>query len=52
MIMASEERDAASSEVDTHNLPTEKIQAEKTIDTCTRRKRVSQYWELIALLAQ
>ena len=52
MLLTSAQRDEASSEVDTHNLPTEEIQAEKTVDTRAWRKRVSEHRKLIALLPQ
>jgi hypothetical protein len=47
---ASGERDVAPSEVNAHNLSTEEIQAKKTINARTWRKRVSQHRELMSLL--
>ncbi len=48
---ASGEEDNALSEVKAHDVPAQKIEPEKTIDTRARRKRVSQDRELIAIFA-
>lgn len=48
----SGKRDVSASEVDTHNLSTEEVQAEQAIDTRARGKCMCQHGKLVSLLPQ